>query len=67
MGPLYTGTSYVNWQLRIPASFWGVGWVRGEYGDAWKSTEWLVTVRTLDLLPTQVTTQEFGVEFIKSK
>ena len=44
MRPLYTGTSYVNWQLRIPASFWGVGWARGEYGDAWKSTEWLVTV-----------------------
>ena len=45
MGDLYTGLSYVNWQLRVPATFWTVGWAKSKYGDAWKSTEWLVTVK----------------------
>ena len=41
---LYTGSVYVNWQLRLPAKFWTAEWAKGRYGDAWDSTEWLVIV-----------------------
>ena len=37
------GTEHVGWSLRVPAKFWGLGWAKATYGDAWDSTEWLVT------------------------
>ena len=39
------GTEHVGWSLRVPAKFWGLGWAKATYGDAWDSTEWLVTVQ----------------------
>ena len=39
------GTENVGWYLRLPATFWGVRWARDTYGDAWKTTEWLVVIK----------------------
>ena len=44
MEALWCGSEYVNWQLRVPARFWTTKWAKEKFGDAWKSTEWLVKV-----------------------
>lgn len=44
MPPPKSGTTYVGWQFRVPATFWNKAWAQESYGDDWSTTEWLTTI-----------------------